>query len=218
MVNSPFLSSRSGTVRVILVMFLISSFIWAGCGSKEDNSKTENKTQTENKTTENKSTGNKKEIKKSEQPKQDVTMEAPEDWTALETSDGKVTFYLPSQWTVEENSPTRFSTLSEDKSMGTVLLIFPNDQITSDELLGAALSDFDFEPEGEANEIQIGNIEGYITAARGNINGQDMLMYIMSAIEADGSGNYVIYIYTPTDQFDANSEVMTNILYSIGFN
>ena len=45
-----------------------------------------------------------------------------------------------------------------------------------------------------------------------------MMMYIMSAIEADGAGNYVIYIYTPTDQFAANSTTMEKILYSIGFN
>ncbi len=203
---------------MMLLLFLTSSFILAGCGKKDEAPKTENKNQTENKTSDNQSSGKKKEIKKSEKPKEDVTMEAPEEWTSLATSDGKVTFYLPSEWTVEENSPTRFSTLSEDKTMGTVLVVFPNNQISSEELLEAALGDFDYEPDGEANEIQVGNIEGFITAARGNINGQDMMMYIMSAIEADGSGNYVIYIYTPTDQFEANSETMTNILYSIGFN
>jgi hypothetical protein len=102
--------------------------------------------------------------------------------------------------------------------MGTVLVTFPNDEISSFDLLAAALADFDFEPDGEANEIQVGNVEGYITAARGNINGQDMMMYIMSAIESDGSGNYIIYIYTPTEMFQANSATMETILYSIAFN
>ena len=216
MVHKTFLSSLPGKTRAIIFSLLISSLVLAGCGKKDEAPKTEDKPKTENKT-ENQSSGKKKEIKKSEQPKQDVTKEAPEDWTALATSDGKVTFYLPSQWTVTENSTNRFATLSEDQTMGTTLVIFPNDKISSDDLLEAALGDFDYEPDGEANEIQVGNIEGYITAARGNINGQDMMMYVMSAIEADGAGNYVIYIYTPTDQFEANSQMMEDILYSIHF-
>jgi len=102
--------------------------------------------------------------------------------------------------------------------MGTVLVTSPNDQISSEDLLELALGDFDFEPDGEANEIQVGNVDGYITAARGNVNGTDMMMYIMSAVESDGSGNYVIYVYTPTEMFQANSATMEQILYSIGFN
>src|SRR5690606_23953220 len=105
------------------------------------------KTDTKAPTTENKTSGDKqkKEIKKSEAPKKDVTQEAPEDWTQLTSGDEKVDFSLPSAWTIEENSETRFSTLSEDKTMGTVLVTFPNDQITSEDLLELALADFDFE-------------------------------------------------------------------------
>lgn len=220
MVNkrTPFIFSGKSVSFLLAVLFTVVSL--SGCGKKEEAPPTtENKTpSTETQNTENKSSGQKKEIKKSEQPKQDVTKEAPEDWTALTSSDEKVIFHLPSEWTVEDNSETRFSTLSPDKTMGTVLVVFPNDEITSEDLLEAALSDFDYEPDGEANAIQVGNVEGYITAARGNINGQDMMMYVMSAIEADGSGNYVIYIYTPTSEFKNNSDVMTDILYSIDFN
>ncbi len=199
-----------------LFVFLISAVLLTGCGKKEEAPKTDtNAPKTENQTSGDKK---KKEIKKSEAPKKDVSQPAPEDWTQLTTGDEKVEFSLPSAWTIEENTETRFSTLSEDKSMGTVLVTFPNDQITSEDLLELALADFDFEPDGEANEIQVGNVDGYITAARGNIGGQDMMMYIMSAVESDGSGNYIIYVYTPTDAFAANSATMEQILYSIGFN
>jgi hypothetical protein len=205
-----------GKATVFLFVFLISAVLFTGCGKKEEAPKTDtNAPKTENQTSGDKK---KKEIKKSEAPKKDVSQPAPEDWTELTTGDEKVEFSLPSAWTIEENSETRFSTLSEDKSMGTVLVTFPNDQITSEDLLELALADFDFEPDGEANEIQVGNVDGYITAARGNIGGQDMMMYIMSAVESDGSGNYIIYVYTPTEQFEANSATMEQILYSIGFN
>lgn len=199
-----------------MFVFLISAVLFTGCGKKEEAPKTDTKAPT----TENKTSGDKKkkDIKKSEAPKKDVTQEAPEDWTELTTGDEKVVFSLPSAWTIEENSANRFSTLSEDKTMGTVLVTFPNDQISSEDLLEMALADFDFEPDGEANEIQVGNVSGYLTAARGNINGTDMMMYIMSAVESDGSGNYIIYVYTPTDAFAANSATMEQILYSIGFN
>ena len=205
------------TLSAFLLSFLISAFLLTGCGKKEEAPKTDTKTPP---TTENQTSGDKKkkEIKKSEAPKKDVTEKAPEDWTQLTSGDEKVEFSLPSAWTIEENSETRFSTLSEDKTMGTVLVTFPNDQISSEDLLELALADFDFEPDGEANEIQVGNVNGYITAARGNVNGTDMMMYIMSAVEADGAGNYIIYVYTPTDQFAANSATMETILYSIAFN
>jgi predicted small lipoprotein YifL len=213
--RTPFIFSGKSVSFLFAVLFTVVSL--SGCGKKEEAPKTDTNTPP---TTENQTSGDKKkkEIKKSEAPKKDVTQEAPEDWTQLTSGDEKVEFSLPSAWTVEENSETRFSTLSEDKTMGTVLVTFPNDQISSEDLLELALGDFDFEPDGEANEIQVGNVDGYITAARGNVNGTDMMMYIMSAVESDGSGNYVIYVYTPTEMFQANSATMEQILYSIGFN
>lgn len=218
-------SVLSVRIATFLCSLLVIAIIASGCGKKEesttstdkkDTKTTETKT-TDTKTTDTKSSGDKKELKKSDAPKKDITEKAPEDWTALESGDGRVQFSLPSKWTVEENSATKFVTLSEDKTMGTNLVTFSNDQITSDELLAAALADFDFQPEGEANAIVLDGIEGYMSVAKGNINGQDMMMYIMSAVEPEGKGNYVIYIYTPTEMFEKNSPTLEKILHSIDF-
>ena len=156
----------------------------------------------------------KKEFKKSDAPKKELKSDVPADWTALVSKDGKFTFSAPSNWTITADTETKFTAMSEDKTMGVTFVIFANDKITSDELMGLALADFDFEPDGEAFAYEEGNMEGYVTTARGKIDGTDMMMYVMSAIENGGKGNYVLYIFTPTANFEKNSPTMEKILFS----
>lgn len=198
---------------VIILLIAFST----GCGKKDTktDSKTETKTDTKTTTTDKKDgEKKKKEFKKSDAPKKELKSDVPADWTALVSKDGKFTFSAPSSWTIASDTENKFSAVSEDKSVGLTFVIFANDKVTSDELLGLALADFDFEPDGEAFAYEEGNKEGYITAARGKIDGTDMMMYVMSAVENGGHGNYVLYIFTPTANFEKNSATMEKILYS----
>ncbi len=204
----------SHSFKALFTLLLIAAFIFAGCGKKEDkktDTKTDSKTQTTDKKTDDKK---KKEIKKSDAPKKEIKSDVPADWTELVSKDGKFKFSAPSNWVISDDSPTKFTALSEDKSMGVTFVIFANDKITSDELLELALGDFDFDPSGEAFAYTEGNMEGYITVARGKMDGTDMMMYVMSAVENGGKGNYILYTYTPTANFDKNSPTLEKILYS----
>lgn len=208
---------RKFNLASLLVVLLMFAFIAGSCGKKDSKTETKTDTKTDTKTqTTDKKEGDKKkkEIKKSDAPKKELKSDVPADWTALVSKDGKFTFSAPSNWTIAADTETKFTAMSEDKSMGTTFVIFSNDQITSDELLGLALADFDFEPDGEAFAYEEGNMEGYITTARGKIDGTDMMMYVMSAIENGGKGNYVLYIFTPTANFEKNNATMEKILYS----
>lgn len=197
----------------LLVLFL---FLISGCGKKEEKtSTTESK---DKKTTETTTDSKKKkEVKKSSEPKKEIKAEVPSDWTKLTSSDGKMSFNLPSDWTITENTSTRLGTMSPDKSMGSTAVLFGNDKITADELLGMALASFDFEPEGEAHFVQIGDIEAYYVGAVGTINGQEMSMLIMSAIDASSNANYIVYAYTPTTNYSANEKTIEEILFSVDF-
>ncbi len=201
----------------LLVVLLMFAFIAGSCGKKDSKTETKTDTKTDTKTqTTDKKEGDKKkkEIKKSDAPKKEIKSDVPADWTELVSKDGKFTFSAPSHWTIAADSETKFTAMSEDKSMGTTFVIFSNDQITADELLGLALADFDFEPDGEAFAFTESNMEGYITVAKGKIDGTDMMMYVMSAIENGGKGNYVLYVFTPTANFEKNNATMEKILYS----
>lgn len=202
----------------LLVFLLIFVFAATGCGDKKDTkteTKTDSKTDTKTQTTDKKEGDKKKkDFKKSDAPKKELKADVPAEWTELVSKDGKFTFSAPSNWTISSDTETKFTAMSEDKSVGLTFVIFSNDQITSDELLGLALADFDFEPDGEAFAYTEGNMEGYITAARGKIEGTDMMMYMMSAIENGGKGNYVLYVFTPTANFEKNNATMETILYS----
>lgn len=202
----------------ILAVLLMFAFLASGCGDKKDTkteTKTDSKTDTKTQTTDKKEGDKKKkDFKKSDAPKKELKADVPAEWTELVSKDGKFTFSAPSNWTISSDTETKFTAMSEDKSVGLTFVIFSNDQITSDELLGLALADFDFEPDGEAFAYTEGNMEGYITAARGKIDGTDMMMYVMSAIENGGKGNYVLYVFTPTANFDKNNATMETILYS----
>lgn len=206
----------------LLVVLLTIAFVSGSCGKKSDtktDTKTETKTDTKTQTTDKKDADKKKkEIKKSDAPKKELKSDVPSDWTELTSKDGKFKFSAPSHWTVEGNSETKFTAHNEDKSMGVTFVIFGNDKITSDDLLALALGDFDFDPSGEAFAYEEGNMEGYITVARGKVDGTDMMMYVMSAIENGGKGNYVLYIYTPTANFEKNSSTLEKILYSAKLN
>lgn len=198
----------------LIVVLLMFAFIASSCGSKKD-VKTDTKTDTKTQTTDKKEGDKKKkEIKKSDAPKKELKSDVPADWTELVSKDGKFHFSAPSNWTISSDTETKFTAMSEDKTMGTTFVIFSNDKITADELLGLALADFDFDPDGEAFAYEEGNMEGYITVARGKIDGADMMMYVMSAIENGGKGNYVLYIFTPTANFEKNNTTMEKILYS----
>jgi hypothetical protein len=198
---------------VLLVLFL---FLISGCGKKEDKTTTESKEKS--KTTETKTDSKKKkDFKKSSEPKKEIKQDVPSGWTKLESKDGKMTFSLPSEWTVVENTPTRLGTLSPDSTMGSTAVIFGNDKISADDLLGMALADFDFEPEGEAHYVQIGDVEAYYVGAVGKVNGQEMAMLIMSAIDGSSHGNYVVYAFTPTSMYDKNQKTMEEILFSVDF-
>lgn len=198
----------------LIVVLLIFAFIASSCGSKKD-VKTDTKTDTKTQTTDKKEGDKKKkEIKKSDAPKKELKSDVPADWTELVSKDGKFHFSAPSNWTISSDTETKFTAMSEDKTMGTTFVIFSNDKITADELLELALADFDFDPDGEAFAYEEGNMEGFITVARGKIDGADMMMYVMSAIENGGKGNYVLYIFTPTANFEKNNATMEKILYS----
>lgn len=197
----------------LLVLFL---FLISGCGKKEDKNTTESKEKS--KTTETKTDSKKKkEFKKSSEPKKEVKPEIPSDWTKLTSKDGKMSFNLPSEWIITENTPTKLGTISPDSTVGSVAVVFGNDKISADDLLGMALADFDFEPEGEAHYVQIGDVEAYYVGAVGKINGQEMSMLIMSAIDASSNGNYVVYAFTPTVTFEKNQKTMEEILFSVDF-
>lgn len=203
----------------MLVIMVLMVFMATSCGKKETKTDTKTDSKTETKTdtkTTDKKEGDKKkkDFKKSDAPKKELKSDVPADWTELVSKDGKFTFSAPSHWTIAADSENKFSAVSEDKSVGLTFVIFANDKVTSDELLGLALADFDFEPDGEAFAYEEGNMEGYITAARGKIDGTDMMMYVMSAIENGGHGNYVLYVFTPTANFEKNSATMEKILYS----
>lgn len=197
----------------LLVLFL---FLISGCGKKEE--KTSTTTDTKKSTTESSTDSKKKkEVKKSSEPKKEVKPEVESGWTKLSSNDGKMSFSLPSEWIITENTSTRLGTMSPDSTMGSTAVVFPNDKISADDLLEAALGDFDFEPEGEAHYVQIGDIEAYYVGAVGKINGVEMSMLIMSAIDASSHGNYVVYAYTPTANYAKNEKTMENILFSVDF-
>jgi hypothetical protein len=201
---------RSSLALVVLFLFLIS-----GCGKKDDKtSTTESK---DKKTTETKKETKKTEIKKSSEPKKEIKPPVEADWTKLSSSDGKMTFSLPSEWIITENTSTKLGTMSPDSTMGSTAVVFGNDKISADDLLEMALADFDFTPEGEAHYVQIGDIEAYYVGAVGKINGVEMSMLIMSAIDGSSHGNYVVYAYTPTANYAKNEKTMSDILFSVDF-
>ena len=197
-----------------LALIVLSLFLLSGCGKKEEKvSSTDTKTTTETKTDSKK----KKEVKKSSEPKKEIKPEVESGWTKLSSTDGKMSFSLPSEWEITENTQTRLGTMSPDKTMGSTAVVFGNDKISADDLLELALADFDFEPEGEAHYVQIGDIEAYYVGAVGKINGTEMSMLIMSAIDASSNANYVVYAYTPTANYASNQKTMEDILFSVDF-
>jgi hypothetical protein len=205
--------------KLLVISLIFSALILAGCG-KKDAPKTDTKSPTtsgkdttKSSGSDNKSAGDKKLTKSTE--KKDMTKPAPADWTKLQMKDGKVRFHLPSAWNVKENSEIRFVAMDNDETMGTTAVIFNDETITADDLLAKALADFDFDPEGQAFPFEENGIQGDFTTARGKINGTDMMMYIMSAIDTNGKGNYVVYVYTPTTMFEKNQATMDRILTSV---
>ena len=199
-----------------LALIVLSLFLLSGCGKKDDKVTTTDSK--DKKTTETKTDSKKKtEVKKSSEPKKEIKPPVEADWTKLTSSDGKMTFSLPSEWIITENTSTRLGTMSPDSTMGSTAVEFSNDKISADDLLEMALADFDFEPEGEAHYVQIGDIEAYYVGAVGKINGVEMSMLIMSAIDGSSHGNYVVYAYTPTANYAKNEKTMENILFSVDF-
>ncbi|CAF4850285.1 unnamed protein product [Rotaria sp. Silwood1] len=182
------------------------------------NDKTSTTESKDKKTTETKTDSKKKtEVKKSSEPKKEIKPPVEADWTKLTSSDGKMVFSLPSEWIITENTSTKLGTMSPDSTMGSTAVVFGNDKISADDLLEMALADFDFTPEGEAHYVQIGDIEAYYVGAVGKINGHEMSMLIMSAIDASSHGNYVVYAYTPTANYAKNEKTMSDILFSVDF-
>ncbi len=202
----------------LLVFVVMLAFLISGCGKKETTSTTSKDTKTTTTDTKTTTTDKKKtEVKKSTEPKKEIKAETPPSWTRLTSSDGKMQYSLPSAWTITENSKTKLATLSPDSTMGATVIEFGNDKLSADDLLGLALADFDFNPEGEAHYVQLGDIEAYYVGAVGKINGQDMSMLIMSGIDASSNANYVVYAYTPTASYDKNAKTIEEILFSVDF-
>ena len=205
--------------NLFVVLVLATFVLLNGCGKKDDTSTAgkDNKNQTssnDNKTKtegQNKTDGKDKKLNKSSE-KKDLKTEVPTEWTELASNDGQVSLKLPSNWKISESTDTKLVVVNEDQTLGVTAIEFANKDITSDELLETAFADFDFEPDGEAYPIQHGDVEGYLSVARGNINGADMLMYVMSAVDNAGKGNYVVYIYTPTANFEKNKDMMEKVL------
>ncbi len=196
-----------------LALLVLCLFLISGCGKKDEKAPETKTTTTETKTDSKK----KKEVKKSSEPKKEITPTTDASWTKLTSNDGKMSFSLPSDWTITENTQTRLGTISPDSTMGSTAVVFGNEKISAEDLLEMSLADFDFEPEGEAHYAQIGDIEAYYVGAVGKINGVEMSMLIMSAIDASSNGNYVVYAYTPTANYSANEKTMEQILFSVDF-
>src|SRR5258706_6339777 len=99
--------------------------------------------------------------------------------------------------------------------MGLTAIAFGNEKVTADDLLIAQLSAFSFEPDGEAFPMETDNIDGWVVAAHGDVDGTKTMMYMISMIDKNSPGNYLVYIYSLSDKFTANSDTMQKVLYSV---
>ena len=49
----------------------------------------------------------------------------------------------------------------------------------------------------------------------GDIDGTHTMMYMMSMIDKNSPGNYLVYVYSLVDKFPANKDTMENVLFSV---
>jgi len=202
--------------RLFLALFIALAVLVSSCGKKDESKKEEPKKDDKKTTTQ---TDTKKpELKKSTEPKKKETPTIPAGWIDITSPDGKLVFKMPENWTAKsenEKGHDAFTAESPDKSMGLVAIAFPNADVTSDGLLAAQLQEFKFDPDGDAIPVETDNVDGWLVVAKSNLDSSPTMMYMMSMIDKDGPGNYVIYIFTDPAKFAASKETMENILFSV---
>jgi hypothetical protein len=200
----------------ILAVFISFSFLIAACGGKKDEVKKDDKKQTDKKT---ETSQTKKEVKKSDAPKKEEKPSIPEDWYDLNSPDGKLHFMLPGKWSADSKSEkggeNSFTSESPDKSMGLVAMEFPDAKVTADDLLVAQITTLDFEPEGSAFPVETENSEGWVCVVKGDLAGTSCIMYMFSLIDKNSPGNYLVYVWSPTDKYAANEATIEKIIYSV---
>lgn len=204
--------------RSILAIFILAAFLISGCGKKEDATKKDDKKDTKTQTKDTTKKSDNKTIKKSDAPKKKETPVIPADWVDIKSPDGKLIFKLPGHWTGESKSEKghdAFVAENTDKSMGLTAIAFGDEKVTADDLLVAQLTAFSFEPDGDAFPIETENVDGWVVVAHGDVDGTKTMMYMMSMIDKNSPGNYLVYVYSLSDKFAANKETMENILFSV---
>lgn len=201
----------------MLALFVSFAILLASCGGKKDEVKKDDKTkQTTTKTDTSKT---KKDVKKSDAPKKEEKPAIPSDWYDLNSPDGKLHFKLPGQWSADSKSEkggqNSFTSESPDKSMGLVAMEFPDAKVTADELLIAQINALDFEPDGSAFPVETENSEGWVCVVKGDIAGTNCIMYMFSLIDKNSPGNYLVYVWAPTDKYTANEATIEKIVFSV---
>lgn len=201
----------------ILAVIISLSFFLAACG-KKDEVKKEDKTKQQT-TTKTDTSKTKKDVKKTDAPKKEEKPVIPTDWYDLNSPDGKLHFKLPGHWSADSKSEAggqnSFTSESPDKSMGLVAMEFPNEKVTADDLLIAQINALDFDPDGSAFPVETPTTEGWVCVVRGKIAGTDCIMYMFSLIDKNSPGNYLVYVWSPTDKYTANQETIEKIVFSV---
>ncbi len=203
-------------LRAILSILILSAILISGCGKKDDTTKkTDTKTDTTKKTDTKKTD---KTVKKSDAPKKKETPVIPAEWVDITSPDGKLHFKIPGHWTAtskNEKGHDAFVALNADSTMGLTAIAFGDEKVTADDLLVAQLMAFSAEPDGELFPIETDNVDGWVVTAEGDVDGSKMTMYMMSMIDKNSPGNYLVYVYTLPAKFAANKETMENVLFSV---
>lgn len=132
-----------------------------------------------------------------------------------ESHEFNIQFDVPASWHTEVSEDSEIPTLVSVSPEGSVVLVvlsYEGAEIGTEELLDEAVESLEIELEGEAREEDINGLHAWVAEATGNMEGDDVGMFIMAATYDEN--NYVAYVFSELDEFDRNAAVMNAILNS----
>ncbi|MBN2412690.1 hypothetical protein JXQ31_13455 [candidate division KSB1 bacterium] len=136
-------------------------------------------------------------------------------WKTFQAKNFNIQFKVPEDWTTEtdhdEDVPSLLST-SPDEDMALMVYAYKDSTLSTEELFDQAVENLNMELDGDAEETEINGMQAWLGGGAGKIDDQVVGIVIMAATYNEN--NYIVYIFTETDVFEDNTDLMEEIINS----
>lgn len=141
-----------------------------------------------------------------------------QEWRTHEAREFGIRFQTPQAWTVRtepDRHPSTVTAASADGSARFVVMAYGPEGDALEDLLTDAFRELGSQRTGEAREVALEGMRGWMAEARGNIRGVETALWVMAARQREANEHYLVYAATPAGRWAQDAALLRRMMESL---